>query len=560
MNEFRVSVIIPSRDRGDKVLATIQSLRNGSVLPNEVVVVDDGSQNHLQELILSQEKQLPYPFPVKVVRHEESHGASSARNSGAKTAKFELLIFLDDDTIATEKLVQSHVKHHFRETSHRSLAMGRLIFHPKLMRPALHDWIEDRGNFREISRVKSGRNLSGGFISANFSIVRSDFLRIGGFDESFPFNRNEDTDFGIRARETGGLSLDFISDALAYHDSEITLERFIRTTFEGGISKAYWSLVRPSSTTEFTSFKKVHLTWKNRQKLESNIFQWMERNSSLANSPKFAKALQNNFESELREVIEIVKNLGIAYGWRYYSTSASQLLDKDLSEISDGELFRYGMNSFEPALQYLLRRTLSAGKTEFAHRLCSVRKSSSWNDLAWCLVYRLRGEEIPTRLLRKIESRSNSGVAVYLTQRNLLRRLEKKVTFAALANPGSVFDRVFGPDSDEFEHLASRLSPAKSRFSLSKNFGRPSFFKSHIFRESVEQLKSYEWDCHNVFSAQRMDFYTSKICDRFFVDVFTWEKSGALYGERKPKTGRFFLKIHYLEGVGWISSSTDKEM
>jgi glycosyltransferase involved in cell wall biosynthesis len=87
-----VSVVVPTRDRRDMVLATVQAMFDQRDVSLEVVVVDDGSLDGTREALTA----LNDPR-VTVVRHEHARGQAAARDSGVAAARAEWVAFLDDD-------------------------------------------------------------------------------------------------------------------------------------------------------------------------------------------------------------------------------------------------------------------------------------------------------------------------------------------------------------------------------------------------------------------------------------------------------------------------------
>ena len=88
----QVSVIIPVHNRPALLKRAILSVRNQTLAPLEIIVVDDGSDKHsLTDTIAS--------FPEVHFYKQENHGVSHARNSGVKKAKGEWIAFLDSDDI-----------------------------------------------------------------------------------------------------------------------------------------------------------------------------------------------------------------------------------------------------------------------------------------------------------------------------------------------------------------------------------------------------------------------------------------------------------------------------
>ncbi len=98
--EQLVTVIIPTRDRCQRLLTTLRSVLAQRDVDLEVVVVDDGSRDNTFETVT----RLGDPR-IRVVRNEEPRGESGARNRGLDAARGAWIAFLDDDDLwAPEKL------------------------------------------------------------------------------------------------------------------------------------------------------------------------------------------------------------------------------------------------------------------------------------------------------------------------------------------------------------------------------------------------------------------------------------------------------------------------
>lgn len=88
---MKISVIIPLYNKKDKVLRALGSVLNQTVLPDEIIIVNDGSTDG-PDLELSG---INDPL-VKIIRQPNS-GVSAARNTGIREAKGEWIAFLDAD-------------------------------------------------------------------------------------------------------------------------------------------------------------------------------------------------------------------------------------------------------------------------------------------------------------------------------------------------------------------------------------------------------------------------------------------------------------------------------
>jgi len=87
-----VSVIIPTYNRAAFIRAAVDSALNQTRIPEEIIVVDDGSTDDTDR-ILEQ-----FGRPVRVIR-QENRGRSAARNVGIRHATGDAVIFLDSDDL-----------------------------------------------------------------------------------------------------------------------------------------------------------------------------------------------------------------------------------------------------------------------------------------------------------------------------------------------------------------------------------------------------------------------------------------------------------------------------
>ena len=87
----RISVIIPLYNKVREIERTLRSVLRQSVLPLEVIVVDDGSTDGSAEVVES----LGSPI-VKLIKQKNA-GVSAARNRAMELAQGEWVALLDGD-------------------------------------------------------------------------------------------------------------------------------------------------------------------------------------------------------------------------------------------------------------------------------------------------------------------------------------------------------------------------------------------------------------------------------------------------------------------------------
>jgi glycosyltransferase involved in cell wall biosynthesis len=94
----RISVIIPTYNRADRVIEAVRCVLDQTFEPFEVIVIDDGSTDDTEQALASVRERIRY---IKT----PNRGVSAARNRGILEATGEWIAFLDsDDAWHPEKL------------------------------------------------------------------------------------------------------------------------------------------------------------------------------------------------------------------------------------------------------------------------------------------------------------------------------------------------------------------------------------------------------------------------------------------------------------------------
>ncbi len=92
-----VSVIIPLYNSSSTLRRALDSVYAQSLLPREIIVVDDGSDDWEQSSLIA----VSYPDSVSIrfIHKDKNQGVSPARNIGVSAALYRYLAFLDSDDI-----------------------------------------------------------------------------------------------------------------------------------------------------------------------------------------------------------------------------------------------------------------------------------------------------------------------------------------------------------------------------------------------------------------------------------------------------------------------------
>jgi GT2 family glycosyltransferase len=217
-----VSVIVPTIGRPGALARCLAALAAQDVeAPFEIVVVDDTPPGCDRPVV---------PRHAARVVDSGGRGAAAARNAGARAARGDVLLFLDDDLVPAADLVRRHLAHH--DGGADLIVLGRCPPRPPgrgLNDSAVALWWEDRIREMEQSATLTFTDV----LSGNTSIRRARFLSLGGFEDGLGTLRREDWHWGIRSLEAG-VTVAFDPGAIAEHEFAHTAGDRIAAAFAEG--------------------------------------------------------------------------------------------------------------------------------------------------------------------------------------------------------------------------------------------------------------------------------------------------------------------------------------
>lgn len=219
--ELPVSVVIPyyrAHDTSSEKLARTLATLEGQSYPRElfqVVIVDDGS-----------EPPLACPprtgLDVRVVRQERrGFGLARARNTGARAARHDVLLFLDSDMLVERNWMLAHARWHhavsdamtlgirshvavddidLETLSSRSGSLQELLSERPTDPPRVEKMLAETDGLT--ARIE---NPFDAMVGADFGMGKGFYEQVGGTDESFVRWGLEDYELAYRVYVRGGL-------------------------------------------------------------------------------------------------------------------------------------------------------------------------------------------------------------------------------------------------------------------------------------------------------------------------------------------------------------------
>jgi glycosyltransferase involved in cell wall biosynthesis len=238
MNEISVVICAYTEDRWDDLKASVQSVKDQTVQPLEIIVVID----HNKKLFERARSTFP---EIAVIENQGVRGLSDARNSGISIARGEIIAFMDEDAVASPDWL-SRLSAPYSDA--RVMGVGGLV---------APYWIAQRPGWFPVEfnwvvgcsylGLPEERSIVRNMIGCNMSLRRSSFDNVGGFRTgigrvgTIPLGC-EETELCIRVNQEISNSL-FIHEPLASVSHRVPPQRgnvryFLSRCYAEGISKA----------------------------------------------------------------------------------------------------------------------------------------------------------------------------------------------------------------------------------------------------------------------------------------------------------------------------------
>ena len=231
-----ISIIIANKDHTEDLKRCITSILGKSTYENfEIIVVEN---NSTERAIFDYYEELKENEKIRVITFEGEFNYSAVNNLGARHARGEYLLLLNNDTqVITVNWMEELLM--YAQRSDVGAAGGKLYYANKTIqhagvvlglgahRTAGHShYGQHRDNLGYMGRLCYAQDVSA-VTGACLMVKKSLFEEVGGLDEGFAISLN-DVDFCLKLREKGYLNV-FTPFAELYH-----LESVSRGLDDGG--------------------------------------------------------------------------------------------------------------------------------------------------------------------------------------------------------------------------------------------------------------------------------------------------------------------------------------
>ncbi|RYZ99436.1 MAG: glycosyltransferase [Sphingobacteriaceae bacterium] len=229
MRNIKTSLNISTYNWPGALRLCLLSIKAQKVLPDEVVIADDGSTEETKLLI--EEFQQDFPVPIKHIWHaDEGFQLAKIRNRAIAASSFEYIIQIDGDLILHPKFIADHIafskKGAFVTGSRVILDKAyseRLLNEDSVDISLSEKGIRNRSNgyrvgfLRNYMAARYRKNDVFYMRGCNMAFWRDDLVKVNGYNEAFSGWGREDNEIAVRLLNTGIKKLILKFGAIVYH-------------------------------------------------------------------------------------------------------------------------------------------------------------------------------------------------------------------------------------------------------------------------------------------------------------------------------------------------------
>jgi glycosyltransferase involved in cell wall biosynthesis len=194
-----ISVIIPTYKEPQALDICLKSAIEGQKNKNQIIVVVDGFYDINKEVLDK------YKDDIEVLNLEENVGMIRAMNFGHINARYDLVFHIQDDNVFP---FEWDVRLEKAYQSNSVLTPNQIEPNPSMFKQFIHENLGpidtfDIDLFWEREKLYSGNLTDNNGSTFPFLINKYDYLKVGGFDESYPGPWVVDWEFFLKCKLNG---------------------------------------------------------------------------------------------------------------------------------------------------------------------------------------------------------------------------------------------------------------------------------------------------------------------------------------------------------------------
>lgn len=200
---MKIAIIVGVYNEEKHIANLIEKLLRQTHMPNEVIIVDDGSNDSTADIVKKYSKK----YPIIKYFYQDRRGPAAARNTAWRNSNCDVCIFTDGDCEPEENWVKELISPFYKEEIGASAGAYKTINKNSILARFIGyeiDW-----KYRNYGKEIKAHG------TYNLAVKKSILLEIKGLDDSYPFPSGEDWDMTYKISKK--YKIIFVPSAIVGH-------------------------------------------------------------------------------------------------------------------------------------------------------------------------------------------------------------------------------------------------------------------------------------------------------------------------------------------------------
>ena len=224
---------MPTYNRADVLVRTLEHLEAQTWTDFEVVVVDDGSTDSTPKVL--ERFQQRTKLNLRSLR-QPNRGPARARNVAIAALRAPVCLMIGDDILASPDFVLTHLQLHERRPDISVAALGLTRWSESGQRvTSFMRWLDESGIQFGYQDLLHGKQPDWRYFYTSNLSAKTKLLRDNPFNEDFTKPAMEDIELAYRLQTRCGLQIAFLPDAVAHHVHPTSFDQACRRMVSVGV-------------------------------------------------------------------------------------------------------------------------------------------------------------------------------------------------------------------------------------------------------------------------------------------------------------------------------------
>jgi glycosyltransferase involved in cell wall biosynthesis len=224
---MKLTLIITTYNWPKALFLVLESVKNQTLVPDEIIIADDGSSSEtkksITEFISNNDLNL-----IHIWQKDIGFRAARSRNNALKNSTGDYIILIDGDMVLHKNFIQDHSTNsefgYFVQGSRvliNEIESKKILSRKKISFNFFSSGLKNRKNSirsKLLSKLFSNKkNNLRGIKSCNLAFFRQDCMNINGFNNDFEGWGREDSEFVVRLINSGLKRKNLRFNAIQFH-------------------------------------------------------------------------------------------------------------------------------------------------------------------------------------------------------------------------------------------------------------------------------------------------------------------------------------------------------